>query len=141
VECREAAEHFPAFVGQPGLFSGGPASRAVEAHLQGCARCRGELGQYHELNQALATLATRTIEPPAWLLPSLIDSVHGHALRRLRVPSALREAPERLADPRLAAAGGALLLAGLAAGAVLVRGRRRRRRSLTTQLRAAALGA
>ena len=129
MECREAAQHIPAYIDQ----TGGPAARALDAHLRTCEQCRA----YRDLQGALAALATQTIEPPAWLLPATIEAVRSRAGLRARIPAA-REMRERLADPRLAAAGGAaILLAGLATGAVLIRGRRRRRRLVGT-LRAAA---
>jgi len=131
VECREAAQHIPAYIDQ----TGGPAATALDAHLRTCDRCRGEVDAYRDLQGALATLAAQTIEPPAWLLPATIEAVRSRAGLRARIPAA-REVRERLTDPRLAAAGGAaILLAGLATGAVLIRGRRRRR--LLGTLRAA----
>jgi predicted anti-sigma-YlaC factor YlaD len=133
VDCREAAQHIPAYIDQ----SGGPAARALDAHLRTCDRCRAELDAYRDLQGALAALATQTIEPPAWLLPATIDAVRSRASLRRRLPAA-REVRARLTDPRVAAAGGAaILLAGLATGAVLIRGRRRRRRRLLGTLRTA----
>jgi predicted anti-sigma-YlaC factor YlaD len=124
VECREAAQHIPSYIDQ----SGGPSARALDVHLRTCDHCRGQLDAYRDLQGALATLATQTIEPPAWLLPATIDAVRSRAGLRRRLPAA-RQVRDRLTDPRVAAAGGAaLLLAGLATGAVLIRGRRRRRR-------------
>jgi anti-sigma factor RsiW len=135
VECREAAQHIPSYIDQ----SGGPAARALDAHLRTCDHCRRELDAYRDLQGALAALATQTIEPPAWLLPATIDAVRSRVRLRRHVAAA-REMRERLADPRVAAAGGAaILLAGLATGAVLIRGRRRRR--LVSGLRAAAVHA
>ena len=135
MECREAAQHIPSYVDQPG----GPAARALDAHLRTCDHCRGELDAYRDLQAALAALATQTIEPPAWLMPATIDAVRSRVRLRRHVAAA-REVRDRLADPRVAAAGGAaILLAGLATGAVLIRGRRRRR--LVSGLRAAAVHA
>jgi len=132
VECREAAQHIPSYVDQPG----GPSARALDVHLRTCDHCRGELDAYRDLQGALAALATQTIEPPAWLRPATIDAVRSRVRLRRHVAAA-REVRDRLADPRVAAAGGAaILLAGLATGAVLIRGRRRRRRLVGT-LRAA----
>jgi predicted anti-sigma-YlaC factor YlaD len=131
MECREASQHIPAYMDS----SGGPAARALDAHLHVCDRCRAELDAYRDLQGALAALATQTIEPPGWLLPATIDAVASRKRLRRHVPAA-RQVRERLANPRVAAAGGAaILLAGLATGAVLVRGRRRRRR-LVGSLRA-----
>jgi predicted anti-sigma-YlaC factor YlaD len=133
VECREAAQHIPAYIDQ----TGGPAARALDVHLRTCEQCRGELDAYRDLQDALASLATQTIDPPTWLLPATIEAVRSRAGLRARIPAA-REVRERLTDPRLAAAGGAaILLAGLATGAVLIRGRRRRRRRLVGTFRAA----
>jgi anti-sigma factor RsiW len=125
VECREAREHFPACVDQPAGLPAGPAGRAVEAHLHSCAACQAELAAYRRLGSALAALPDHPVEPPAWLLGSVLDAVRAER-RRHRLP-AIPHAPEALSDPRFAAAGGAVLLAGLAAGAVLLRGRHRRR--------------
>ena len=134
MECREAAEHIPTYIDQPG----GPIARALDAHLRTCERCRGELDAHRDLQGALAALATQTIEPPAWLLPATIESVRSRAGLRRRIPAA-RDLRARLANPRVAAAGGAaILLAGLATGAVVIRGRRRRRRRLLGALRTAA---
>ncbi|HYR61336.1 MAG TPA: zf-HC2 domain-containing protein [Actinomycetota bacterium] len=134
MECREAAEHIPAYVDQPG----GPAARALDAHLRACEPCSRELRAYREMQGALSALATQIIEPPAWLLPSTIDAVRARTTLR-RIPAAAGRVRKRLADPKVAVAGGAaILLAGLATGAVLIRGRRRRRR-LVTGLRQAAL--
>jgi predicted anti-sigma-YlaC factor YlaD len=134
VECREASQHIPAYADQPA----GPAARALEAHLRTCEHCRGELDSYRELHGALASLATQTIEPPAWLLPATIDAIRARATLRRRIPATAGAVRERLADPRIAAGGAAILVAGLATGAVLIRGRRRRRRRLLlTTLRAA----
>lgn len=110
---------------------------SVEGHLSTCSGCRIDLARYRELGLRLASLAEDLMEPPPWLLPTLIDAVEGvrsqhHSLGR----RALR-APAQLADPRVALAGGALLMAGVA-GAVAIRvHRRRRRHSLRTRLRTA----
>jgi predicted anti-sigma-YlaC factor YlaD len=129
VECREAAAYFPGYVEHPGGPHAGVASQAVEAHLRSCARCRAELDEYRQLEGVLASLATHTVEPPAWLTAALMETVRTHAARRLRLPAVAIHAPA-LNDPRVAAAGGAILVAGLAAGALLLRGRRRRRRGM-----------
>lgn len=130
MECREAAEHLAACVDEPSGLPTGPAARAIDAHLRSCASCRADLENYRRLGAALSGLATHTVEPPAWLLDSVLERVN-----------ARRRAQDALTAPRVAAAGGAaLLLAGLATGAVLLRGRRRRR-GLTTRLRAATAGA
>lgn len=166
MECREVSEQLAASSGDPGGRPTGPAARAVEAHLRACPSCRADLESYQQLGTALSGLVAHTVEPPAWLHDTLVDSVHARLGRpsvadRLRLPGALRSplrpersrgsrgsgpisplaprplAPRPLANPRYAAAGGAVLLAGLAAGAVLIRGRRRR--SAAADLGAAAV--
>lgn len=122
MKCREAVEQFPAFVDSTGMPAGAQA-RALDAHLSSCAACRAELDQYRELSAALAALASRTVDPPAWLLANLLDAVAHHSARRHPIPAATAA----LTRPRVAAAGGAaILLAGLATGAVVLRGRHRR---------------
>ena len=64
MECREAAQHIPSYIDQPG----GPAARALDAHLRTCDHCRGELDAYRDLQGALAALATQTILGAARLL-------------------------------------------------------------------------
>lgn len=126
MECREAAEHLPAYLDA----AAGPAASALEAHLATCAACRADLERFRELSGALAALATRTVDPPAWLQPAIASSLRAHSAHRLAV---LDRAPLALTDRRLAAAGGALVLAGVAGVAVFARRTRRRR----TRLRAA----
>lgn len=130
MQCLEVREHFPAYVDQPAGLPAGPAARAISAHLRSCPGCQADLDAYRRLGAALATLPEHPVEPPAWLLGSVISTVraerarhgitHGIAHRvRTRVP-------ESLTKPRVAVAGGAVLLAGVAAGALLLRSRSRR---------------
>ena len=100
-----------------------------------------------QLQEALATLASTTFEPPAWLLPATIEAVGARlgARGRLeqlrhRIPAAAGEVRERLTDPRIAAGAAAVALAGVAAAAVFARGRRRRR-LVRARLRAATAAA
>lgn len=100
-----------------------------------------------QLQEALASLASKTFEPPAWLLPATIEAVGARLgaplvgagrLQQLRhrIPAAAGEVRARLGDPRIAAGAAAVVLAGVAAGAVFARGRRRRR-LVRARLRAA----
>ncbi|MGH3117206.1 MAG: hypothetical protein ACRDQ2_08845 [Gaiellales bacterium] len=98
--------------------------RAVDEHLQRCADCRRELEGYRELAMAMAGLAERTLDPPAWLLETLRVSV----THRARVAAARLAQVKMLADPRVA--GGAVVAAAAVAGALMLRGRRRRRSGL-----------
>jgi len=126
MECREAAEHLPAYLD----VAAGPAAGAVDAHLATCAACRADLERYRALSGALSGLAAQTVDPPAWLQPAILSSLRAHSAHRLAV---LDRAPLALTDRRLAAAGGALVLAGVAGVAMLARRSSRRRR---TRLRA-----
>ncbi|HEU5001201.1 MAG TPA: zf-HC2 domain-containing protein [Actinomycetota bacterium] len=128
MECREAAEHLPAYLDA----AAGPAATALEAHLGTCSACRADLDRYRALSGALAGLASRTVEPPAWLQPAIISSLRAHSAHRLAV---LDRTPLALTDRRLAAAGGALVLGVASAAGVAVLARRNRRRR--TRLRAA----
>ncbi len=128
MDCREVREYLPAYVEQ----AGGPRAQSVESHLVTCLSCATELAQYREMQDALASLPAQVIEPPAWLLGTLTETVAQRAVRR----EAVRSTAEKLADPRVIVTGGALVAAGLA-GALLIRGRRRRRRTVTRRFREA----
>ncbi len=128
MDCREVREYLPAYVDE----AGGQRAESVERHLSTCPECRTELGHFREMKDALATLPARMIEPPAWLLGTLTETVAQRAVRR----EAVRNTVEKLADPRVIVTGGALVAAGVA-GALLIRGRRRRRRTVTRRFREA----
>lgn len=125
MECREVREYLPAYAEQ----AGGPRASAVEEHLRTCAGCRTELEQFRELGSELALLSEHRMEPPAWLLGTLTETVGERAARL----AAIIERRRRLAQPRTIATGGALLAAGLAGAMVMGVLRRRRRRLLRTR--------
>lgn len=124
MECREVREYLPAYVEQ----AAGPRASDVEEHLRTCAGCRVELEQYKEMSVQVASLASTLIEPPAWLLGTLIETV-GERAQRLSV---IRHRRRSLAQPRTIATGGAVVAAGVA-GALLIRRLTRRRRRLLRQ--------
>lgn len=128
MECREVREYLPAYVDQ----MGGPKSADVDAHLQTCAGCRAELEQYREMQSELATLSAQTIEPPAWLLGTLTETVAERAAQR----AAIRNTVQKVANPKVVVTGGALVVAGVA-GIVLMSRRRRRRGGIARRLREA----
>ena len=129
MECREGREYLPAYVEQ----AGGSLAREVDRPLATCTGCSAELDQHREMQSALGVLATtQTIEPPSWLLGTLTDTITQRAARR----ETIRNATQRVREPRVVVTGGALVAAGLA-GALLMRGRRRRRRTVTTRFREA----
>lgn len=118
MDCREVREYLPAYDDQ----STGPRSSAVNEHLAGCGGCRAELEEYREMAINMRSLSDETIEPPAWLLGTVIETV----TERARKLDAIRTAAHRVTDPKVLA-GGAILAAGVA-GAMLMKGRRKRRR-------------
>ena len=120
MECREVRGYLPAYVEQ----AGGPRSGLVDSHLQSCSGCRAELEQFRELSTGLSQLVEHPVEPPAWLLGTLTETISERAGRL----AAIRQRTEKITDPKVVA-GGAILVAGVA-GALLMRGRRRRRRGL-----------
>lgn len=128
MECREVREYLPAYVEQ----AGGSLARDVDRHLATCTECSAELEQHREMQSALGVLATQTLEPPSWLLGTLTDTITQRAARR----ETIRNAAQRVREPKVVVTGGALVAAGLA-GALLMRGRRRRRRTVTTRFRQA----
>lgn len=125
MECREVREYLPAYVEQ----AFGPRAATVDTHLDSCPGCRRELEQYRELGAEMKSLADHQVEPPAWLLGTLIETVSERATRI----SENRARREQLTDPKVIA-GGAVVAAGIA-GALLMRGRKRRRRGMTRRLR------
>lgn len=118
MDCREVLEYLPAYDDQ----STGPRSSVVNEHLAGCGGCRAELEEYREMAINLRSLSDETVEPPAWLLGTVIETV----TERARKLDSIRAAAHRVTDPKVIA-GGAILAAGLA-GAMLMKGRRKRRR-------------
>ncbi|MGH2732176.1 MAG: hypothetical protein ACRDJG_04410 [Actinomycetota bacterium] len=128
MNCAEVRERLAAYEER----SGEAHDALVEGHLSVCSGCRTDLACFQELGLRLASLAQDPMEPPSWLLPTLIDMVSNRA----RSGRALPRRAAQLADPRVALAGGALLVAGVA-GVVAIRVRRRRnalRRKLRTGL-------
>lgn len=128
MECREVREYLPAYAEQ----AGGPRALDVDEHLRTCADCRVVLEQYREIALALGSLSEKAVEPPAWLLGTLTETVS----ERVSQVAAIRARRDRLADPKVVATGGAVIAAGVA-GALLLRGMRRRRRSMRQRLREA----
>ncbi len=143
MSCAEAREHLAAYLDP----SGEARAAALEGHLAACPGCRADLARYQELGRRLASLAKDPIDPPPWLLPTLLEGVQEACTRAnrwslsrwpnsLESARALRRRVARLADPRVALAGG-VVVAGVA-GALAIRTRRRRHRhTLRRRLRAA----
>ncbi len=54
-------------------------ARALESHIETCARCRGQLADYREISAGLAGLPE--IEAPGWLESRVLGAVVGRARR------------------------------------------------------------
>lgn len=107
--CAEIREMLPAHV------RGEAMTLAVRRHLARCEGCRAELARYDEVATMLSGLRVHVAEPPADLLPALLDP---HRPRRDVVV-------RHVARNRRAYTGGAVALLG-AAGAVAWAARSRR---------------
>ena len=115
--CRQIREYLPAYLDT----SVGQRHISVDAHLQTCAGCRAELEGYREMGREMSGLASKIIEPPAWLVGTITETVSEKAYRS----QALRRQTSRMTNPKVITTG-AIVVAGLT-GAFVVRNRRRRR--------------
>lgn len=113
MNCREVRDYLPAY----DETNTGPRSEMVGAHLKECADCRSEMQSYRELAAGLESLASETIEPPAWLLGTISETISDRVTRA----TALKARATALATPK-AIAGGAFVAAGVL-GAVLLKRR------------------
>jgi hypothetical protein len=91
----------------------------VARHVEGCADCGGEVARLQRARVALATLAEREVEVPAFLVDSIVEAVEEHRGRRMLPipPLAVADLAHVLTDHREAiasAAGTALVAAGAA---------------------------
>ncbi|HVL64144.1 MAG TPA: hypothetical protein VM573_03120 [Actinomycetota bacterium] len=110
MRCEEIQTMLPAFADEK------PVQLGVRRHLARCADCRAELDRYEALAGGLAALATTTAEPPAALLPALVDI----PARRTRI----EEARSHVARNRKRYLGGLAGAIAVAGAAVALRSRR-----------------
>ena len=127
MECREVREFLPAYL------EDGPATRPAEvtSHLASCSNCRTELEHYREMSLTMSSMNEHLMEPPAWLVGTLTETVVERAAELQRI----RQLRRQVTDPKVVA-GSALVAAGLV-GALVMRGRRRRRRGFSRRVREA----
>lgn len=111
MSCLEIREMLPAFAGEH------EESLEMRRHLAHCPECRAEFERYRELVTDLGVLATKPVEPPAYLVASLKAIPETD---RSRV-AAMRK---HVVKNRNAYAGG-VAVALLGAGAALWRAKRR----------------
>lgn len=118
MRCEQAIPYLPGLAGgdlRP------ETAASVEAHLASCPSCRTELARYERVGTALASLREREVEPPAYLLESLLETVPARRARR-RIALPLPPVPPQelirvVQDNREAiaqAAGAAVVAAGAA---------------------------
>ena len=84
MNCEQVAPYLPSIAGGE---LGAESRRWVDAHIETCASCRAEAGRYRSVSAGLVALADREVEPPAFLLDSILEHVEGEGRRRyLPVP-------------------------------------------------------
>lgn len=128
MKCEQIAPYLPGYAGGDLRLD---THRIVADHLAACSSCRAESARHERVVTGLASLATKEIEPPAYLIDAVLEGTRHHRLRRvmpiLPVPSP--DALRALADHRdlIASAAGTALVAAGAAYALwrAVRGARR----------------
>jgi predicted anti-sigma-YlaC factor YlaD len=84
MNCEQVAPYLP---GIAGAELGAESQRWIDAHLQTCASCRAEAGRYRSVAAGMTALSQREVEPPAFLVDSILERVESEAHRRyLPVP-------------------------------------------------------
>jgi hypothetical protein len=101
----------PAYADEPS------ADLSLKRHLAGCEGCSDELARYQAMTQGLGALMDRVVEPPADLLPALLEIPDAD--------NAVAAVKTHVARNRRAYLGGAAVVVVGAAGAALWRSRRR----------------
>lgn len=80
MRCEQITSYLPGFAGgdlRPDTMA------TVASHVDGCARCAAEVARHERVLAGLATIATREVEPPAYLLDAIIESVPDGRARRI----------------------------------------------------------
>ncbi len=91
-------------------------SRWVEAHVQACDSCRADTEHYRVLAADLAAIASRPIDPPPFLVETILERVRPRR-RYLPVPPLVPAELARIAQENrevLTSAGAVVLAAGAA---------------------------
>jgi len=102
---------------------------SLEQHVGSCPNCQSELEKFEEIRNALGALKEEAIDPPMWLMESIVQRVTERAAHI----AAMNRVKQEISSPKVVS-GSALLVAGLA-GALILRGRRRKRRGFTSKLK------
>jgi anti-sigma factor RsiW len=113
MNCEQVAPYLPGIAGGE---LGAESMRWVEAHVTTCASCRTEAARYRSVSAGLATLGEREVEPPAFVVDSILEHVENeHRRRYLPVPPVIpAEVVRVLQDNRdaLTSVAGVALAAG-----------------------------
>ena len=114
--CDQITQYLPGFAGgelRPETM------RAVGEHVSSCESCTAEVEVQRRVVMALATVGSREVEPPAFLLESILESVGEHPARRMvpMLPLPVADMAHALGEHReliASAAGTAIVAAGAA---------------------------
>ena len=80
MNCEQVSPYLPGLAGDE---LGAETVRWIDAHIGSCASCRAEAQRYRSVAAGLAAVAEREIEPPAFLVDSILDRVDAEKNRRL----------------------------------------------------------
>jgi anti-sigma factor RsiW len=123
MNCQQIQPYLPGFAGgdlRPDT------ANVVAAHVRDCASCSAEVARHDRVRAGLATLATREVAPPPFLLEAVLEGVHEHRSRRVlplipippsdlaRIPAELGRIVSENRDAIASATGTALVAAGAA---------------------------
>ena len=111
MNCEQVSPYLPGLAGDE---LGAETVRWIDAHLGSCASCRAEAKRYRSVAAGLTAVAEREIEPPAFLVDSILERVDAERNRRLLpippaiVPAELVRLAQENRDAITSAAGVAL---------------------------------
>ena len=130
MNCEQVSTYLPGIAGDE---LGAETVRWIDAHLGSCVSCRAEATRYRSVAAGLVAVKEHEIEPPAFLVDSILDRVDAERNRRLLpippaiVPAELVRLAQENRDAITSVAGVAV-----AAGAAYALWRTMRRSRLRT---------
>ena len=116
MKCEQIIPYLPGYAGgdlRPDT------ARIVADHIAGCRACSTEVDTHRRVVGSLATLSSRDVEPPPYMLDAILEGVSDHRLSRMipLLPLPVTDVARVIADNKEAiasAAGTALVAAGAA---------------------------
>ncbi len=116
MKCEQITPYLPGFAGgdlRPDT------ARIVADHVAGCATCSAGVTAQARVLSGLASLSAREVEPPAFMLDAILESVAEQPMRRVLplIPLPMTDVAKAIVDNKEAiasAAGTALVAAGAA---------------------------